>query len=391
MKYEPIANILRPKSLDEFIGQEHLVGDGRALRIMIDKGMLKSVIFYGPPGTGKTSLAHIIANMTDYFFSKINATASGIKEIREIIKVAESVDNQTVLFLDEIANLNKTQQDVLLPSVEDGRIILIGATTQNPFFSINGPLVSRSQIFEFEFLKPEHIRKGVLKVIEHYREHNRNVNMTQKALDWVIKMCGGDLRRAMNSIQSAVDIIDKDDVTIKEDVMKEIMPIKGMIFDGHGDDHFDGASCLQGAIQASDPDAAIYWLAKLVASGENPDYICRRLLISSAEDVGIGNPLCMVAMNAASDMVRKTGIEGDGALALAVAVTMMATSKRNKSVAEAYWSAQQDVKKGLNIAVPKEMKDSHYIGAKNLGHGAYHDGMNQSSYVGINKKYYKPI
>jgi putative ATPase len=391
-KQAPIADILRPSALSEFIGQDHLVGEGRAFRKMIDRGMLRSIIFYGPAGTGKTSLANVIANMLDCYFCRLNATSSGVKDIRSVIKSADGVESrQTVLFLDEIANLNKTQQDILLPPVESGKIILIGATTQNPFFSINGPLISRSQVFEFEPLEPEDIKRGIARVVAYYRDLNKTIKITKKAVRWIINMSGGDLRRAMNAIQAAVEITDLDDITIKEDLIMEIIPIKGLQFDGYGEEHYDMASCVQGAIQASDPDAAVYWLARWIASGENPDYICRRLLIASAEDVGIENPMCMTVTNAATDMVRKTGIEGDGGLALANAVIMMATSRRNKTVAKAFWAAQKDVREGADVVVPKEMKDCHYRGATKLGRGSYHDGMKQENYVGIKKKYYRPL
>lgn len=390
-KYTPIADTLRPSKLVDFIGQEHLVGEGRIFRKMIEKGMLESVIFFGPPGTGKTSLANIIACTCDCYFSKLNATVVGTKEIRSVIKLATGLDTkQTVLFLDEISQLNKTQQNILLPSVESGKIILIGATTANPFFSINGPLISRSQIYEFEPLKPSHIKCGIARVIKYYEGIGKTVRLTEAAYDRVINMASGDLRRAMNAIQTAVEVAELDKILIDVDLIKEIMPVKGVQFDGYGTESYDMASCVQGAIQASDPDAAVYWLAKWVYSGELPSYIIRRLLITSAEDCGVGNPMCMVAMNAAADMIKKTGIEGDGGLALAVAVIMMATSPRNKTAAHAYWNAMKDVKEGLDVVVPKEMRDCHYKGSEKLGHGSYHDGADQSQYVGIKKKYYKP-
>lgn len=394
MYREPLSHLIRPKSLDEFIGQNHLTSEESVLYNMIKKDKLRSMIFYGPPGTGKTTMAEIITVYTDSEFVKLDATSSGVKDVRNAITKAvtryDIHNKRTVVFIDEVHRYNKSQQDALLSSVEAGIIILIGATTENPFFSINGPLISRSQIFEF---KP-HGRKDIIKVlkrgIDYYRSNGIEVSIEQDAARHIIIKSDGDARKAVNALELIVECFNHEDiVNIDVEICKKVMPTKSILFDKNGDVHFDLASAYQGSLQASDPDAAIYWLARWIKSGEDIMYIARRMFVSAAEDVGMANPSIMSVAYSAFEACRVIGLP-ECALHLAVATITIATSQRNKSAANAIWEALDDVENGETVWVPPEMRDSHYEQAMKLGRGSYHDGKNQSCYIGINKKYYKP-
>jgi putative ATPase len=378
---QPLATRLRPAELEDIVGQSHLLSPGCALRKIIDSDKLSSAIFYGPPGTGKTTLAEVIARKTNSPFRKFNATSATVAAIRKEGEAA-TIENPIVMFVDEIHRFSKTQSDVLLPYVEEGLIILIGATTENPFHSLTPALLSRSQIFNFEHLTEKDLVKLVVRTVEHFRE-NRDISIDPDAVRHLISICCGDARKLINTLELAIE---SSEGVVTKAIVEELAPSKYLVFGK--DDHFDLASAFQGSIQASDPDAAIYWLAKWLESGEDPRYIARRLMVSASEDAA-GNPEAAMVAHSAYVAACEVG-RPECDIVMAHATILTATAPRNKSAANAIWAAVEDVKKGRNIEVPKEMKDSHYAGAKELGNGAYHDGMNQDAYVGIGKRYYFP-
>jgi putative ATPase len=363
------------------------------LRATIEKDKLRSMIFYGPAGTGKTTLAEIIAHRTDATFLRINATNAGVKDIRSCVKQAkmehELNKTRTVVFIDEIHRFSKNVQDALLPSVEDGTIVLVGATTENPYFAVNGPLVSRSLIFQFNPLTSKDLLKALQMGVKYYSSQNKKVKIDPQAAKYLVIMADGDARKILTALEFAVETQDGEEVYVDEDICRKVMPHKSVQFDRSGDEHFDLASAYQGSIQASDPDAAIYWLARWIESGEDIVYIGRRMFVAAAEDVGIGDPTCMSSAWAAYNACKVIGLP-ECALHLATATVHMATSPRNKSAACAFWTAQKDVKNSETVWIPPEMRDSHYKAAAKLGLGAYHDGAKPEHYVGIKKRYYKP-
>lgn len=378
---KPLAARLRPLVLKDVVGQKHLLAEGSTLRKIIASDKLTSAIFYGPPGTGKTTIAEVIANNTNSNFVKLNATSASVTTIRKEGQKAVKAGVRCVMFVDEIHRFSKTQQDVLLPFVEDGHIVLIGSTTENPFHSINSALISRSQIFRFEPLTEEDLARVLLRTIQHYRSERPKLSVSPEAIKHIIRISCGDARKAIGTLELAVECADTSQITAS--IVKEIAPSKYMVFGE--DDHFDLASAYQGSIQASDPDAAIFWLAKWLESGEDPRYIARRLMVSASEDAA-RNPECAMVAHSAYVAACEIG-RPECDIILAHATILTAEAPRNKRAANAIWAAVSDVKKNKEEWVPKEMKDCHYPGAEKLGNGLYHDGMNQIAYVGINKKY----
>lgn len=379
----PLALLLRPKKLEDIIGQLHILGPNKSLRKLIETDSLKSIILYGPPGTGKTSIAIVISKITKSKFVIINATSASVKDIRREADLAVKSSQSTVLFIDEIHRFSKTQQDVLLPYVEDGSIIFIGATTENPCFSVQAPLISRSTIFELRILSKKELGNILIKVIDYYRSLNKKVTISLDALVRLINMSIGDARRLITIVEAAVDLCDGN---ITKDVIDVVAPNKYTVFSE--DEHFDLASAFQGSIQASDADSAIFWLAKWLESGEDPRYIARRLLVSAAEDA-FSNPICTTVANAAFTAACEIG-RPECDIVLAQATILIANSIRDKTAACAIWDALKDVRDGSEVSIPKEMRDSHYKGAKFLGNGQYHDGSKPEMYRGINKRYVKP-
>lgn len=383
---KPLSVILRPQNLDEVIGQDHLIGFNAVLRKIIESDILTSAIFYGPPGTGKTTVAEVIANSTNSNFVKLNATSASVAAIRK--EGQKAVNNaRCVMFVDEIHRFSKTQQDVLLPFVENGDICLIGATTENPFHSINSALISRSQIFQFESLTESDLIKVAVRVIKYYQDEGFNLDVEADAIQHIVRIACGDARKVINTLEVAVACL-RNKITLNG--VMEIAPSKFMIFGK--DEHFDLASAYQGSIQASDADAAVFWLAKWLESGEDPRYIARRLMVSASEDAALSPECAMVAHSAYVAACEVGRPECD--IILAHATILTAEAPRNKRAANAIWKAVADVKKNKEEWVPKEMKDSHYPGAKELGNGKYADGCNQSAYgcnqsayVGVNKRY----
>jgi putative ATPase len=419
----PLAARMRPRTLDEYIGQEHFLGPGKLLRRILVADRLSSLIFYGPPGTGKTALAHVIAHHTKSRFKSLNAVAAGIKDVRDIItdarKHLEDLGERTILFLDEIHRFNRAQQDVLLPDVEEGVIILIGATTQNPFFAINSPLLSRSQIFTFEPLSREHIRTLIGRALTDPERGlgKTPVTITEEALAFLAEVSDGDARRALTAIEIGVKSTlaperatskkgtdskkaetpaDRPPILFDLQLAQDSIQRKSMDFDPTGDTHYDLASAFIKSLRGSDPNAAIYWLARMLESGEDPRFVARRLVIFASEDVGNADPMGLLVANGAWDAVEKVGLP-ECQLNLSHAVCYLATAPKSNACTVAIGSATKDVKEGRTLPVPKHLKDAHYEGAKKFGHGTdykyahnFEDGWVDQEYIPADVEYYKP-
>jgi putative ATPase len=400
---QPLAARMRPRSLEEFVGQEHFLGEGKLLRRLLQADRLGSVIFYGPPGSGKTALAHVIANHTRCVFRPINAVATGVKEVRDLLAAArielETNGQRTILFVDELHRFNRAQQDVLLPDVEEGRIVLIGATTQNPFFAINSPLLSRSQIFTFQPLTVAEIKQLLQRAIGD-RERGlgaRTINMHEDALGFLAELCDGDARRALSALEIGVRSIDTEPVEFTLAVAQDSIQRKAMDYDATGDAHYDVASAFIKSMRGSDPDAAIYWLARMLESGEDPRFIARRIVICASEDVGNADPQALLIAAAAVQAVQFVGLP-ECQLNLAQAVTYVATAVKSNACTLAIGKASADVRSGRTLSVPAHLRDAHYKGAQQLGHGTdykySHDhegGWVDQAYLPDERRYYEPV
>jgi len=377
---------------------------------MLEADRLTSVIFYGPPGTGKTTLAAVIAQMTSSHFEQVNAAAVGVKEVRKILDDAkERLANggqRTVLFLDEIHRFNRAQQDVLLPDVEAGLILLVGATTENPFFAVNSPLISRSQIFQFAPISEDDIRKLVRRALADKERGfgNYNITIDDQAIDLWATMSDGDARRALMALEVAVLSLMKERGTAGEgepihinlDVAEQSMQRKAIVYDGTGDEHYDAASALIKSMRGSDPDAAVYWVARMLEAGEDPRFIARRIAILASEDIGNADPQAIVVAAAAFDIVEKIGMP-EAQLTLGQAAIYMATAPKSNASAMAIWTAMEDVREGRTLPVPKHLRDTHYKAAAKLGAGKgykyAHDfdgGFVEQDYLGVDITYYEP-
>jgi putative ATPase len=402
-KARPLAARMRPRTLDEFVGQEHFVGPGKLLRRVLEADRLSSVIFYGPPGSGKTALAHVIAQQTHCQFRPLNAVAAGIKDVREVLEEArrllEETGQRTILFVDELHRFNRAQQDVLLPDVEEGRVILIGATTQNPFFAINSPLLSRSQIFTFVPLTTEQI-----KVLLHGALSDKerglgalNVEASQEAINFLAEICDGDARRALSALEVGVLSAQTRPPRFTLEVAQDSIQRKVLDYDATGDAHYDVASAFIKSMRGSDSDAAIYWLARMLESGEDPRFIARRVVICASEDVGNADPQALVVAAAALQAVEFVGLP-ECQLALAQAVTYIATAPKSNASTLAIGKAREDVKSGRTLPVPTHLRDTHYRGAQQLGHGEgykyshdYEGGHVEQEYLPEVRHYYEPV
>ncbi|MGD0138544.1 MAG: replication-associated recombination protein A [Tepidisphaeraceae bacterium] len=403
----PLAVRMRPKTLEEFVGQQHFLGQGKLLRRMLEADRLTSVIFYGPPGTGKTTLAQLIAIYTKSEFVEMNASSVGVKEVRAILDAAKerlgAGGQRTVLFLDEIHRFNRAQQDILLSDVEDGLILLVGATTENPFFAVNSPLVSRSQIFQFSPLGEDDIRLLIRRAISDKDRGfgNLQFDISDQAIDLWATKSDGDARRALMALEVAVLSQRKEGnsdgpIKIDLDVAEQSIQRKAIVYDGTGDEHYDAASALIKSMRGSDPDAAVYWLARMLEAGEDPRFIARRVAILASEDIGNADPRAISVAAAAFDIVEKIGMP-EAQLTLSHAVIYMATAPKSNASAMAIWQAARDVKDGRTLPVPKHLKDAHYQGAKRLGHGKgylyahnFPGGIVEQDYLGVDKVYYDP-
>ncbi len=404
----PLAARMRPRKLDEFIGQRHFLGSDKLLTRILEADRLSSLIFYGPPGVGKTSLAMVIANYTNAEFYYLSAPAASVKDIRQIIDHARgrlAVDKtRTVLFIDEIHRFNRAQQDVLLDDVEAGVLILIGATTENPFFSVNSPLISRSTVFHFEPLKQEDIVQLLKMAINDSQRGlgKLDIEADQKALNFLAVMCDGDARKALTALEVGVlsQGSRKSNAKIKFnlEVATESIQQKTINYNGTGDTHYDLASALQKSMRGSDPDATVYWLARMLTGGEDTRFIARRIAICAAEDVGNADPMATVLAAAAVQISEFVGLP-EAQLALAQAALYVACAPKSNASACAVWSAMSDAKQQPTIQVPKHLKDSHYAAAKKMGFGVdykyphnFKDGFVQQEYLPaqVKKKYYMP-
>ena len=401
----PLAARMRPRTLDEMVGQRHFLGEGKLLRRLLAADRLGSVIFYGPPGTGKTTLAWVIASTTRSRFTTINATSSGVKELRDVLEQAKVIlatqSVRTILFIDEIHRFNRAQQDVLLPDVEAGRILLIGATTQNPFFSIVAPLVSRSQVFQFELLAEEDILDLLRRALGDAERGvgKLNVDVTDEALSHWAKVCDGDARRALAGLEVAVRSTPANEtgrIVIDLNIAAESIQRKAIEYDPTGDAHYDAASAFIKSMRGSDPDAAIYWMARMLEAGEDPRFVARRMVICAAEDVGLADPMALVLANAALQASEFVGLP-ESRLILSEAVLYIATAPKSNSATKAITAAADDVKHGRVVPVPKHLRDSHYKSAKKLGHGKgykyahdFEGGYVEQDYLGVDKQFYTP-
>jgi putative ATPase len=371
----PLAARMRPRTLEEFVGQEHIVGEGRLLRRAIQADQLSSLIFWGPAGTGKTTLASIIANTTESHFAALSAVLAGVADLREVIAEAKERRNlygrRTILLIDEIHRWNKAQQDAMLPHVEDGTVILIGATTENPYFSVIAPLVSRSRIFQLEPLSQANLRVILQRALDDPERGygRRKAEVTDEAMAHIVNMAGGDARNALNALELAIETTLPDDdgvIHIDLAVAEESIQRRALRYDRGGDEHYDTISAFIKSIRGSDPDAALYWLAKMIYAGEDPRFIARRLVVHASEDVGLADPMALVVATAAAHAVEYVGMP-EARLNLAEATLYLATAPKSNSVL-AIAKALEDVEREGEIEVPDHLKDASRD-AKGLGHG----------------------
>ena len=375
-KESPLADRMRPTKIEEVVGQKHIIGKDKLLYRAIKADKLSSVIFYGPPGTGKTTLAKVVANTTSSYFVQINATSSGKKEMEEVVSRARDnlgmYGKKTILFIDEIHRFNKGQQDYLLPFVEDGTVILIGATTENPFFEVNGALISRSQIFELKPLSINDIKELILRALsdEDKGLGIYKARIDDEALEALADICGGDARHALNAIELAVLTTDAETdgtVHITMSVIEDCVQRKVVRFDKNGDSHYDTISAFIKSMRGSDPDAALYYLARMIYAGEDPKFIARRIMICASEDVGNADPQALQIAVAASLTVERVGLP-EGQYALAQAASYVATAPKSNACC-GYFDALDEVRRSGSLQIPPHLQDAHYKGAEKLGRG----------------------
>jgi len=408
LNFQPLAYRMRPQKLEEVVGQPHLTGKNGILNRIIQTGVLPSMIFWGPPGSGKTSTALLISEQCGYKIISISAVASGVKDIKDSINIAEknlAESKKTVFFIDEIHRFNRSQQDVLLDDVENGIVTLIGATTENPFFSVNSPLISRSTVFTFEPLKVEHIKLLLSRAITDEKNGLGKIPLAvqTEGLDFLAEICDGDARKALTALEVAVLSKQKhtkkgETVEISLEDIKESIQRKSVQYDGSGDTHYDLASALQKSMRGSDPDATIYCLARMIAGGEDLRFIARRIMICAAEDVGNADPTATILAASAMQIAEFVGFP-EAQLPLAQAAIYIACAPKSNACAKAIWGAVADVQSGRTIPVPPHLRDSHYKSAAKLGHGIGYqyphespNGFIPQDYVGqpLPRRYYEP-
>ena len=410
----PLAVRMRPGKLDEFLGQRHFLGPDKLLTRMLEADKLSSLIFYGPPGVGKTSLAAVIANYTKAKFYYLSAPAATVKDIRQIIAAARdrlaTTGRRTVLFIDEIHRFSRTQQDVLLDDVEAGILIMIGATTENPYFAVNSPLISRSTVFYFEPLNEEDILQLLKKALADAERGlgKLDIEIDDKAMKFLAVTSDGDARKALTALETGVlsqaargagsTAAGKERIKFDLQVAKESIQQKTIDYNGTGDTHYDLASALQKSMRGSDPDATVYWLARMIAGGEDTRFIARRIAVCAAEDVGNADPMATMLAAAAVQISEFVGLP-EAQLALAQAAIYVACAPKSNASASAIWGAVADVKSKPIIPVPKHLKDSHYPAAKKAGFGVdykyphdFEGGFVEQEYLpgGTKQQYYKP-
>jgi putative ATPase len=372
----PLAARLRPRSLDEFVGQDHLVGAGRALRAAIEGDRVRSLILWGPPGTGKTSLALLIAGTTRSHVEQVNAVTSGVADLKRVIAAARDRralhQQRTLLIIDEIHRFNKAQQDVLLPHVEDGTIILIGATTENPFYEVNATLVSRSTVAQLEPLSDEAIQTILSRALRDARGLGGRVDIDPGAITYLVGVANGDARAALNALEaaaaSAPEAGGRRRVTVE--VARDASQRRVLLYDREGDQHYDMISAFIKSMRGSDPDAAVYWLARMLAAGEDARYIARRMVVHAAEDVGLADPMALVVATAAAHAVEYVGLP-EARIPMAEAAIYIATAPKSNAVVTAIGEAMRDVQERRADPVPRPLRDaSHPQAVERAGHGA---------------------
>ncbi|PYZ94160.1 replication-associated recombination protein RarA [Salipaludibacillus keqinensis] len=373
----PLASRMRPRTLEEVIGQEHIIGQGTLLRRAIEADRLTPMIFHGPPGTGKTTLARVIANTTSARFDQLNAVTAGIKDVREIVQKAKDRlkfdQEKTVLFIDEIHRFNKGQQDALLPYVEDGTVVLIGATTENPMFEVNPALISRSRLFRLQSLTDNEVIRVIKQAIADKDRGfgDYSIQITDEAYDHIVNISNGDARTALNAIELAVLTTDPDDhdvIHIDLETAEASIQKRMIRYDKAGDNHYDTISAFIKSIRGSDPDATLYWLAKMIYAGEDARFIARRLYVHAAEDVGLADPNALLIAQAAFQAVEFIGMP-EARIPLAEAALYLATAPKSNAVIKGIDEALQTVEKEKSGEVPVHLRDAHYKGASKLGHG----------------------
>ncbi len=373
----PLASRMRPTTLEEVVGQQHIVGKDKLLYRAIKADKLSSIIFYGPPGTGKTTLARVIANTTSAEFMQINATSAGKKDMEDVVEKAK--DNQgmygkkTILFIDEIHRFNKGQQDYLLPFVEDGTIILIGATTENPYFEVNGALLSRSVIFELQKLTTEDLKQLLLRAVNDVEKGMGSYHavLEDEALEFLANVANGDARAALTAIELGVLTTERSEdglIHITIDVAAECIQKRVVSYDKNGDNHYDTISAFIKSMRGSDPDAAVYYLARMLYAGEDIKFIARRMMILASEDIGNADPMALVVATSAAQAVERIGMP-EAQIILSQAVCYLATAPKSNASIEAITKAMSCVKETKTPAIPPHLQDAHYKSAEKLGHG----------------------
>ena len=406
---KPLAARMRPRNLQEFAGQQHFLGQGKLLRQLVDADRLGSVIFYGPPGTGKTTLARILAGETEREFEQLSAIMHGVKDLREVLARARdnlaSGGRGTLLFIDEIHRFNKSQQDAMLADVEDGVVTLIGATTSNPFFAVNGALVSRSQVFQFEPLSDNEIAELVQRALDDDQRGlgRLDISIEPEAMEFLAKTCDGDARKALSVLETAViaaggDLSDEDrSINITKPIMRTAVGQRAVQYDPTGDEHYDCASALIKSIRGSDPDAGIYWLARMLEGGEDVRFLCRRLIILASEDIGNADPQALPLAVACSQACEQIGLP-ECQLTLSQTVAYLACAPKSNAATVAIGAARSDIRENRILPVPRHLRDSHYREAGKLGHGTGYqyshdqpDGVASQDYLGVDREYYEPV
>lgn len=374
---EPLAYRMSPRTLEEFVGQEHIIGKGKLLYRMVQADKISSIILFGPPGTGKTSIARIIANTTKAPFFKLNAVTAGVKDIKQVIEETQNTfmnpSGRSVLFIDEIHRFNKAQQDALLPHVEDGTVVLIGATTENPFFEVNKALISRSTVFMLEPLKNEHIEKIVRMAVEDKERGfgNLKIDISDRSVSLLAEMAGGDARIALNALELAVlttDMNDEGVYVITPEIIMDCIQKRSMKFDKSSEQHYDNISAFIKSMRGSDPDAAILYLAKALYAGEDPEFLARRIMICASEDVGMANPTALLVAVAAAQAVHMIGMP-EARILLAHAAVTVATSPKSNSAYKAVDKALYDVEHKNTGEAPMHLRNAVVKGMESLGYG----------------------